>query len=1173
MCVSIRLLGDFEACLDGQIITGLKSVKVKALLAYLAAEAGRPQSRPYLAGLLWPDYPDRAARQSLRQALSTLRKALTPDYHIEANHQSITLISDNKIQIDLVQLEAAHSLTRCQKSLECIPLATICKLQSALRLYRGPFLESFFIKQCPELENWVLNRREYHDRQFLEVLDFLAKWHESKGELGETEDLIRQQLEIDPWNEGAYQQLMRILVKQGKRMEALVEYERIAKALDNEMGIQPSAEMTSLYEQIRENKYRPEASRTDTPSFSYQMNGTHHKFPLTPTSFVGREKEIEEISRLLDEANLVTIFGAGGVGKTRIALRLARKLEKSFKNGIWFVDLAPLADPELVPQAIAHEVGVQVTNVNILDTLLDYFQVKQILLVLDNCEHLIESCAELLHAILTTCPEVKILATSREAIGILGELIYPLEPLKIPDIRFLSDLDTLRKVDSVCLFSQRAIAIRPNFSVQACNAKDVAQVCIQLEGIPLAIELAAAWVRVLPLAKISQKLTQNIDFLHSSNRSILHRHQTMRACLDWSYDLLSEKEQELLQALSVFAGGWTLEAAEAVCTDNKISQAEALDLLSLLASKSLIQVVHNPEIETRYRLLEPVRQYALEKLNESGKMKDIQDRHLGYFHKLAEQAKPHLRAHQQIEWLCKLERELANIRLALNWANSEDSPIERIVIGLKTATNLHWFWFCRCRQVEGIQWFERIMKREEVHQGAEPRSISAMLARAWALSTMMHIAEGIGIEIERDVYLNESLALFNRAGKDGRHGSAFSKYVQTRIAKNFAEQLALLKDIYTEFEAFGDRLYMAECLQRMGIAAAYLDDLDLAEKYLEKSIPLCQEIGDRDLLPIVWVQTGIAANLKGNPDKARECIAEGRRILEVVQDDLLFSSYWCYRNLGNLAWWMGDYTQTMKDYQTAIDISRNQKVHIICEIRLCCVEMSQGNYGEARKRIRDLFDTRQGKNYECAQAMMLRVYGELEWCTGNVTQAAQWFTELEKVAEANFDATNYHKNSAALGFAKIAISQADWASAAKHIAKALTIQIEKPYYNDGLYEDRYAAVHLAAILSLAQGNLKNSAQMLGSAEKHYRQNRLTFPFFRRQCIDQTISDLRQKLDDETFAAAWEMGKAMCLTEALEFALGMVNDLKRERSTITSAIQANLMLEDTTFTNTTEEIKR
>lgn len=417
-----------------------------------------------------------------------------------------------------------------------------------------------------------------------------------------------------------------------------------------------------------------------------------NNLPTQLTSFIGRENEIAELKQELDQHRLVTLTGSGGTGKTRLSLQVAADLLEKFDHGVWFIELAPLTDPDLIPQTILSAIGIiEQPGKTPLEVLKEYLHEKQMLIVLDNCEHLVSASAQVVNALLNAAPKLKIMASSREALGVKGEASYPVPSLSLPDLKHLPEFDQLSQYEAVRLFIDRALLVAPHFVVDKDNAPHIAQICYRLDGIPLAIELAVARIKMLSVEQISTRLGDRFRLLTGGARTALPRQQTLRALIDWSYDILTENERLLLRRLSVFAGGWTLEAAEEVCVGverDTISPYDILDLLTQLVNKSLVVVIAegSQSGETRYRMLETIRQYAREKLLEAGGSEVIRDRHLAYFVKLIEQAEPELYRSNQALWLNKLDDELDNLRMALEWALAIDAES-----GLRIAA-LPWRW-------------------------------------------------------------------------------------------------------------------------------------------------------------------------------------------------------------------------------------------------------------------------------------------------------------------------------------------------------------------------------------------------------------------------------------------------------------------------------------------------
>src|SRR5579884_1260938 len=487
-----------------------------------------------------------------------------------------------------------------------------------------------------------------------------------------------------------------------------------------------------------------------------------HNLPVQLTSFIGREKEMEEIKRLLSTAHLLTLTGSGGCGKTRLALQVAADRVEEYADGVWLVELAAIADLGLVPQTVAVALGVsEEPNRPLGETLANYLRPKSLLLVLDNCEHLLTACAQLADTLLRTCPKVRILASSREGLGLLGEALYHVPSLSLPDEKRLPTLEQLSQYEAVRLFVERAVLSRPDFAVTAQNAASVVQICSRLDGIPLAIELAAARARALAVEQLAQRLDDRFRLLTGGSRTALPRQQTLRATIDWSYDLLSQAERTLLRRLSVFLGGWTLEAAEAVCADashappraaamgagehaaapleagsrenagGPVAAEAVLDLLSRLVDKSLVLVEESAEAEARYRLLETVRQYSRDRLMESEEARDLRCRHRDWFLTLAEGAERRLRGPDQVAWLNRLAQEHDNLRMALEWCRAEEDAGAEA--GLRLAGALWRFWRVRGYLSEGRERLEAALAQASASERTAQRAkaLYGLAALAW----------------------------------------------------------------------------------------------------------------------------------------------------------------------------------------------------------------------------------------------------------------------------------------------------------------------------------------------------------------------------------------------------------------------------------------------------------
>jgi predicted ATPase/DNA-binding NarL/FixJ family response regulator len=589
---------------------------------------------------------------------------------------------------------------------------------------------------------------------------------------------------------------------------------------------------------------------------------------LELSSFVGREKELAEVKRLLGETRLLTLTGSGGCGKTRLALAAAGELAEGFEDGAWLVELAPLADPSLVVQAVAATLGVrEQPGRSLTEMLSGYLGSKKLLLVLDNCEHLIEACAELAEALLRFCPGLCVLATSREALGITGEVAWPVPSLSLPDLRRLPDIGSLPEYESARLFVERAVTVRPDFVLTEQNASAVAQVCYRLDGMPLAIELAAARTTVLSVEEVADRLDDCFRLLSAGGRTAMPHHHTLHATMDWSHELLPEQERILLRRLSVFAGGFTLKAVESVCVWEDLQREDVLDLLSHLVNKSLVLVAEQ-DSEMRYRLLEAVRQYGWEKLSESGEEGQLREQHARYYLALAEEAEPELKGEGQVAWLERLEREHDNLRVAMRLLLGQGESEE--------ASRLGWalwlFWGIRGYYDEGRRSMEQALSVE----GSVAMPASAR-AKALYVEGMMENYQGDHLSAE--VLLEESVSLFREL--DDKLGTAYalSNAGFAALGQGQPQKAITLTEEAVDLFLEVDETWGA-AIELGFLAVAWRDqgDHERAKRLAERGLALSREVGERQAISVALNTLATLAQAERDHEWARELFEEGLTI-------------------------------------------------------------------------------------------------------------------------------------------------------------------------------------------------------------------------------------------------------------------------------------------------------
>jgi predicted ATPase/DNA-binding CsgD family transcriptional regulator len=589
--------------------------------------------------------------------------------------------------------------------------------------------------------------------------------------------------------------------------------------------------------------------------------------PLQLTTFVGRDHELAEVARLLQASRLLTLTGAGGVGKTRLALQSATRAVNEYPDGVWLAALSTLNDGALVPHTVASVLGVGETpGQSTTHTLQSYLQAKQLLLVLDNCEHVIHACAELADQLLRTCPKLRILATSRQRLAVDGETAWRVPSLASPDPKAIAGTDEIAAFGAVQLFVDRARSVDPNFTIGDRNAQAVAQICQRLDGIPLAIELAASRIMVLTPEQIEARLDDCFRLLVGGNRMAPTRQQTLRATLDWSHGLLSEPERTLFRRLSVFTGGFTIEAVESVCSGGTIARNDILDLLTALVDKSLVAVDVIETTVSRYGLLETLRQYGAEHLEDAtvAEQDTVHQRHAEYYMAVAEEAEPHLIGAEQGARLDQLERDHGNFRTALQWTIDRTQA----ATGMRLAAALYRLWYLRGYVREGRRWFEQIIALD----GDIP-----LPARARAL-------RGFGLIAYAE-------------------GDLVAARMQTREALALARQLQ-------------DTRLVCAALNNLGIVEIDLADYAAARVHCQEALLLARQVHDPSLTPILLNNLGLIAALQADYVAAVPLLEESLAVAEA--QGMSWTMAWSTGNLGNAAFYQGDFATAEARYRQSL---------------------------------------------------------------------------------------------------------------------------------------------------------------------------------------------------------------------------------------------------------------
>ena len=704
------MLGPLEVRTDGDPGEPVEvaGARLRALLIMLALHPGQLVTVSQLIDGLWPAEMPGAAANALQALVSRLRRAL-PAAVIESRPAGYQLSLDPR-RTDVVRFEDLAAAGRAR--LRADPAAAAATLRQALALWRGPALP-----EAADTE-WGQAAIARLDELRLSTLEARIDADLATGNTASLVAELEGLVIAHPMREPLAARLMRALHAAGRRGAALEVYEQTRKRLIDQLGVEPSAELAALHlDTLRDEPRAEPAPKTPPPAAGGPVNQANTNLRAELTSFVGRDAELRQVAELLGAHRLITLTGPGGAGKTRLAVEAARAELAAMPDGVWLVELAPVTDPADVTSTVLSTLGLREQSLvntrrpaafrnpdppdeeaDTLDRLLSALARQHTLLVLDNCEHLVAAAAALADRVLAACPQVRIMATSREPLNITGEALWTVGPLTLPPDPAATSLSTERAVvhdsASVLLLTQRAQAVVPGFEVTPDNAPAVATICRALDGMPLAIELAAARLRTMAPEQVAARLGDRFQLLTGGSRTAMPRHQTLRAVVDWSWDLLDDAERALWRRFSVFTGGATLEAAEQVCSGSDLGRV--LDLLTALADKSLLTVQHDPP---RYRMLEIIRAYGQERLAEAGEADELRAAHAQYFTRLAEQSRDHLLAAEQLDWLRRLADDQDNLHAAIRHAVAAgDGPT-----AVRLAAALGWYWFLRGMKLEGAE--------------------------------------------------------------------------------------------------------------------------------------------------------------------------------------------------------------------------------------------------------------------------------------------------------------------------------------------------------------------------------------------------------------------------------------------------------------------------------------
>lgn len=882
----------------------LANRKAIGLLAYLLIESHHAHSRESLLGLLWPDLPTPSAQNNLRVTWAHLQKALGTD----ASDENPYLIGDRLTlrfnpqsdhELDVERFNTLTEACRLHPHLDphsCIECAE--RLTQAHELVRGEFMEGFSLGDCRQFDDWLLIQREGFRLKVMSALEQLAEFHEQTGQLAEAERAIRRLIEYDPLNESAYRQLMRVLARADHRNAALDVYETCRRVLATELGLAPAVETVTLAEQIRTHAL-------------IESHAAHVDLPPVLTRFFGRQQESARLVDFLSRrtVRLVTLAGPGGVGKTRLAIEVAHRMAGVFAHDICFVELTGVTDEKSVDDAVAAALQLPTgTGRSSTGAILDYLRGKTMLLVLDNCEHQVKACAHLVQMLCHDAEGLTVLATSRIPLHIDEEHVVRLEPFSTPtvaDTEQLTVVDAL-KFDSVQLFTDRAAQSLLQFTLTDANVQAVVRICGQLDGIPLAIEIAAAQARALPIEAIAERLDQRFSWLNKRAGETVSRQRTLHTLIDWSYGLLSPQARSLLLRLSVFAGGWTLEAAEAV----SLPDEPCADLLSELVDHSL--VVFGADVEHhRYSMHETIRQFAQEYLRGSDQELDALERHARYYAQLTSQAAENRTGQPFPERLRTVVNDHDNLRQTFEWLLAHDHK-QALAFVAQLGTKLN-FWELGGFFQEGRRWLQRAL--EDTQGSVSIERGRALLAAADLSSAITDFDYGLQC-------VQQAHELFQQLG-DQRGGiNARLKYCDlASLAGIDTNQQAQAEEALRMAEQISYTAGIAKARRVLGSIAYDADMPETAIQYHLPNIELLRELENPFELAITLTNLGVALLEIGEYVAARQAFEECREIHQSLGYQRGVAT--AIHNLGETAYKMGEYGNARENLSESLRIRQH----------------------------------------------------------------------------------------------------------------------------------------------------------------------------------------------------------------------------------------------------------
>lgn len=1132
--VRLQLLGGFAVWVGPHAVDdgAWRWRKARAVIKLLGLTPSHRLHREQVMDRLWPEQPADTAANNFYQALHIARRAVEPLFPVpEASRwlrlQDEVLLLDPQgglyVDVDVFEAAAATALDSPHAG----------RLEQAARLYTGELLPD------DRYEDWTSARREALHQLHLSLLLALGTRREHAGDLPQAIRALQQVLTSEPAHEEAHVGLMRLHALAGQRHDAIQQFERLRESLRRDLGVEPGPASIALFEEILagriaadkqaphgvERRYRSRPAiqpslrkRAKAPARGAPP-ATSGNLPLPLTSFIGRVRELAELEELLNSTRLLTITGPGGGGKTRLAVALAEAVRSDFRDGAWWIDLSPLADPTLVVSAVASRLNVrEQPGRSVLEVLAEQARTMNAFIILDTCEHLLEGCGRLVDALLGAGPALRIVATSREPLGVQGEQIWRIPLMSLPAAAQPSVAHGVQS-EAVQLFTARARSAHAGFELAAGNVGTVSDICRRLDGMPLAIELAAARVRHLPIGEVLKRLDDRFRFLVGP-RTGADRHRTLRAAFDWSYELLGDVERAIFNRLSVFVGGFTLEAAHSICAMDGSGSSDILEVLSRLVDRSMVVIEETPDGSIRYRLLDTLRQYGEEKLRERpDEAVATRTKHRDFFVSFAERGQAEAYGPNQSPWNDLFEREHDNLRAAFDWS------LERVdaEAALRLAGAMSWFW-----EFHG-----------HLHEGRA--RLEAALAADGSVST---------------------LARARALGEAGRMAWAQA---------DGARATALVEESLILFRALGDNRGTARALFTLGLLAGSDGDLARAAARYEESLRVARELDDPSMIGWRCGNLALITYHMGDYQRsaafAQDCIARSRSdaaahtranalrleaeqahragdygVARTLHEEAL-SLYrqigdnaagvgWAFADLGDLAREQGAYERATSSYSEALLLSRRLGApHVsTCLHGLGTVACDLGDFGKAAALYEESHALGRQFGYRRRIANSLYYLGVLARYTRDLERATQLLEESLGLRRAMGNIVGVALSLQALGVV---------ASDGGYYERAADLLRESFRLLKGGAGKLTLVLHLEALAAVAsgRGDLMQAVRLLGCATAAREAMGTPLPRCNRLGQEQTQTTARVSLGEEAFEAAATAGRAMTVGQVVEEALG------------------------------------